>query len=91
MNSLTNNDIENLLERVGDDSRHLRQLTDEMELHSWCVRRRRVLTAMAVAVMLGLPTVYAAVLPQRQAGPVACNMQGCDDQVMRCAKQIFVV
>ena len=88
---MTNNDIETMLERAADDGRHLRQLADDMELHSFCVRRRRVVTAMAVAVMIGLPSLYAAVLPSADGVQVACNMQGGDDEVMSCARQIFRV
>lgn len=88
---MTDNDIDTMIERVADDGRHLRQLADGMELHIFCVRRRRVVTAVAVAVMIGLPTLYAAVLPSPEGVQVACNMQGADDEVMNCARQIFRV
>ena len=91
INDMNNYDIDSMIEHVGDDSRHLRQLADGMELPAWCARRRRVLMAVAAAVMIAVPSVYAVVLPRHPESQIACNMQGCDDEVMQCARQIFVV
>lgn len=86
------NDIETMLDKVSEQS-HLERLSARMNegLHAWHVRRQRTVAAAAVLALLLLPAAYAALLPAPHESHIACNMRGGDDDVMRCAQQIFTI
>jgi len=76
-------DIEQLLaaeqrRRQAADRDHLRQLAQEQgaDLGRWCAHRRMVVRTVALVLLVAVPAVYAALLPQRDPASVLCNQRG---------------
>lgn len=76
-------DIEQLIateqrRRQEADREHLQQLAREQgaDLGHWCAQRRTVVRAVAMVVLVAIPSVYAMLLPQREAEHVLCNRSG---------------
>lgn len=85
-------DVEQLIAREqarrrGADEEHLRYLVERHtgDLGPWCARRRAVVRAVAMALLVLLPAGWFMLLPQRvDDSPVLCNI--ADDKPLVVAR-----